>query len=230
MTQQGASRGGFVLVGGHSTRMGRDKALLEFEGSTLAGRIAECVRRVAGNVTLIGPPDRYRELGYTVVPDRVPGCGPLGGVYTALSASHAEWNLMVACDMPLVTTELFDALFSDAESGPSTVDCVVSRVDYTQPSRVVKLDPLCAVYQRRCASAARRAIDRKIIKIHDFVSTLRLRKHFVLPIRRCSAISTRLPSGVRCESPKRNPNEASPTPVPTMLSFSTSIIRSIAPF
>jgi molybdopterin-guanine dinucleotide biosynthesis protein A len=190
MAQPGTSRGGFVLVGGHSTRMGRDKALLEFEGSTLAGRIAECVRRVAGNVTLIGPPDRYRELGYTVVPDRVPRCGPLGGVYTALSASHAEWNLMVACDMPLVTTELFDALFSDAESGPSTVDCVVSVLTTRSPAEVVKLDPLCAVYHRRCAAAARRAIDRKMLKMHDFVSTLRLRKHFVFDPAVLSNINT----------------------------------------
>jgi molybdopterin-guanine dinucleotide biosynthesis protein A len=187
-----------VLVGGHSTRMGRDKALLEFQGSTLAARIAECVRRVAGNVTLIGPPDRYRELGYTVIPDRVPGCGPLGGVYTALSVSHAEWNLMVACDMPLVTTELLDVLFSNAESGPSTVDCVIpelttagpelaptgpeltvpgSELATPGPLQGFNLDPLCAVYHRRCATAARRAIDRKILKMHDFVSTLRLRRH-----------------------------------------------------
>jgi len=177
MTQPGASRGGFVLVGGHSTRMGRDKALLEFHGATLAGRIAECVRRVAGNVTLIGPPDRYRELGYTVIPDRVPGCGPLGGVYTALSASHAEWNLMVACDMPLVTPELLDVLFSDAESGPSIVDCVVPELATPVAPEGSRLDPLCAVYHRRCGSAARRALDRKILKMHDFVSTLRLRRH-----------------------------------------------------
>jgi molybdopterin-guanine dinucleotide biosynthesis protein A len=187
MAEPGTSRGGFVLVGGHSTRMGRDKALLEFHGSTFAGRIAECVRRVAGNVTLIGPPDRYRELGYTVIPDRVPGCGPLGGVYTALSSSHAEWNLIVACDMPLVTTEFFEALFTDvfgdAESGASTVDCVIPELVQggpelvaCGPSQTPSLDPLCAVYHRRCATAARRALDRKILKMHDFVSTLRLRK------------------------------------------------------
>jgi molybdopterin-guanine dinucleotide biosynthesis protein A len=211
MTQAGTSgdsgsRGGFVLVGGHSTRMGRDKALLEFQGSTLAGRVAECVRRVAGNVTLIGPPDRYRELGYTVIPDRIPGCGPLGGVYTALSASHAEWNLMVACDMPLVTTQLFEALFtdvfSDAESGPSTVDCVIPELVARGPERVTtgseftttgegsRLDPLCAVYHRRCATAARRAIDRKIFKMHDFVSTLRIRKHPVAEPALLSNINT----------------------------------------
>jgi molybdenum cofactor guanylyltransferase len=183
MAQPGTSRGGFVLVGGHSSRMGRDKALLEFHGSTLAGRIAECVRRVAGNVTLVGPPDRYRELGYTVIADRVPGCGPLGGVYTALSASHAEWNLTVACDMPLVTTELFEKLFNDAESGPSTVDCVVPELATPGSESAAgalegsRLDPLCAVYHRRCVTAARRALDRRILKMHDFLSTLRLRKH-----------------------------------------------------
>lgn len=205
MTQQGASRGsgsrgGFVLVGGHSSRMGRDKALLEFEGSTLAGRIAECVRRVAGNVTLIGPPDRYRELGYTVIPDRIPGCGPLGGVYTALASSHAEWNLIVACDMPLVTPELFEALFlnvfnhvfADAESGPSTVDCVIPELATHGPELPEHgpLDPLCAVYHRRCATAARRAIDRRILKMHDFVSTLRLRKHPVSDPKLLSNINT----------------------------------------
>jgi molybdopterin-guanine dinucleotide biosynthesis protein A len=171
---EGASRAGFVLVGGESSRMGRDKALLEFQGSTLVARIAECVRSVTGNVTLVGSPERYRDLGYTVIADRVPGQGPLGGVHTALQSTRAEWNLIVACDMPFVTAALFEDLFAAAESGPSTADCIIP-----SHGEGTRLDPLCAVYQRRCAVAARRAIDRNIFKMHDFVSTLRLRKHTV---------------------------------------------------
>jgi molybdopterin-guanine dinucleotide biosynthesis protein A len=170
------SRGGFVLVGGASSRMGRDKALIEFEGSALAVRIAECVRKVAGSVTLIGPPERYRNLGYNVIADRASGYGPMGGVYTALVSTHSEWNLIVACDMPFITTDLLEALFADAESGPSTADCIVPET-VTEPGRPGGIDPLCAVYQRRCASPARRAIDRNILKMHDFVSTLRCRRH-----------------------------------------------------
>jgi len=180
-----------VLVGGSSSRMGRDKALLEYQGSTLAGRIAERVRGAARNVTLIGPPDRYRELGYTVIADRVPGCGPMGGVFTALASTHAEWNLIVACDMPLVTAELFEELFGDAESGPSTADCIVPA--FCEPKGSAdgsRIQPLCAVYHRRCAAAARRAIDRKILKMHDFVSTLRLRKHPVADPAPLSNINT----------------------------------------
>ncbi len=172
MSEPGGSRAGFVLVGGRSSRMGQDKALLEFQGSTMAARIAEIVRGVAGNVTLIGPQDRYRDLGYTVIADRVAKCGPLGGVYTALLASRAEWNLMVACDMPFVTAALLDELFAAAESGPSTVDCIV-------PESAHGLDPLCAVYHRRCAPAAHRAIERNIFKMHEFVSTLRVLKHTI---------------------------------------------------
>jgi molybdenum cofactor guanylyltransferase len=175
--RQGASRAGFVLVGGQSSRMGSDKALIEFEGVILAARIAECVRSVAGNVTLIGPPERYRQLGYSVIPDRASGHGPLGGVFTALVSTRAEWNLIIACDMPFVTAHLLDALFADAESGPSTADCVIPEIAMTGRETTGRLDPLCAVYQRRCATAARRALDLNLLKMQDFVSSLRLRKH-----------------------------------------------------
>jgi molybdenum cofactor guanylyltransferase len=167
MSGLGVSRAGFVLVGGESSRMGRDKALLEFEGSTVAARIAECVRSVAGSVTLIGPPERYRHLGYNIIPDRVSGFGPIGGVHTALESTHSEWNLIVACDMPFITARLLEDLFTDAESGPSTADVIVPETPFGDGTR---LDPLCAVYQRRCASAARRAIgpnaDKKMLRKH----------------------------------------------------------------
>src|SRR5579863_10550524 len=76
---------GYVLAGGRSTRMGRDKALLPLGDSTLLDHVAHCVRQAAGNVTIIGPPDRYAGLGYPVAADLVNDSGPLGGVYTALS-------------------------------------------------------------------------------------------------------------------------------------------------
>ena len=65
------SRAGFVLAGGRSSRMGRDKALLPLDGHTLVDHIAGLVQRAAGNVTLIGPPERYATLGYPVIPDLI---------------------------------------------------------------------------------------------------------------------------------------------------------------
>ncbi len=104
------SRAGFVLAGGRSSRMGRDKALLPLDGRTLIDRVAGLVQRAAGNVTLIAPEGRY--MGYPVIPDLIANQGPLGGLYTALSATKASWNLLVACDMPGVTLEFLENLFA----------------------------------------------------------------------------------------------------------------------
>lgn len=158
-------RAGFVLTGGRSSRMGRDKALLSIGGETMLERVARMVGEVAGSATLIGPPERYAALGYRVVPDKIENCGPLGGVYTALTVTEADWNLIAACDMPELTARLLENLFHAAEN--SSAEAVV-------PESASGLDPLCAIYHRRCVGAALSALDRKILKMHDFLSTLRI--------------------------------------------------------
>lgn len=154
---------GFVLAGGLSSRMGRDKALLDFGGVTLLERISDCVRQAAGNVTVIAPPARYRGLGLAIEPDCAEGCGPLGGVWTALKTTRADWNLIVACDMPGLTTSLLGELLDAAER--SQADCVVAQSERG-------IEPLCAVYHRRCEALAGAAIRSKSFKMHDFLSTL----------------------------------------------------------
>ena len=63
---------GFVLAGGGSTRMGRNKALLPFRGITLVEHVAGIVRQAAGSVTLIGDPVQLGHLGLPVVSDLLP--------------------------------------------------------------------------------------------------------------------------------------------------------------
>ena len=155
---------GFVLAGGASSRMGRDKALLPLGGATMVQEIASRVRGAAGNVTMIGSPYKYGNLGLTVVADEIENCGPLGGLYTALRLTDADWNLLVACDMPNVTEGFLKQLIQAAEG--SNFDAVVPEIDR-------KIDPLCAVYHRRLAEAAESAIHHKLFKMQDFVSTLR---------------------------------------------------------
>src|SRR5512142_2916527 len=106
---------GFVLAGGRSSRMGQDKALLPWKGSTLIESVAREVFNAAGSVTLIGSPERYGSLGFPVISDKIQGCGPLGGLHAALSVTTAEWNILVACDMPAVTSELLKELLAAAE-------------------------------------------------------------------------------------------------------------------
>jgi molybdopterin-guanine dinucleotide biosynthesis protein A len=163
VNERGLARAGFVLAGGRSSRMGRDKALLPLNGSTLIEQVASRVLLAAGTVTLIGSPDRYRSLGYPVRADLAEDCGPLGGVYTALSVTQADWNLIVACDMPGVTADFLENLLDAAAAAKA--DCLV-------PETAAGLAPLCAVYHRRCAAAAAAAISRKELKMHDLIATL----------------------------------------------------------
>jgi molybdopterin-guanine dinucleotide biosynthesis protein A len=133
---------GFVLVGGRSARMGRDKALLAYRGAALVDHVARQVAAAAGSVALVGHPERYAHLPYSVIADEYPDSGPLGGIHAALGATPADWNLMVACDMPMVTASfLRDLLERAAGSG---AHCLAVR----SPSGLA--EPLCAVYHRRC--------------------------------------------------------------------------------
>jgi molybdopterin-guanine dinucleotide biosynthesis protein A len=154
---------GFVLAGGASRRMGRDKALLPWHGRTLLEHVAGVVRQAAGSVTVIGRPDRYQHLGLSCVADRIPGCGPLGGLYTALSLTTADSNLVVACDMPELTPELLERLLAAAR------DC---GADALVPETPDGLQPLCAVYHVRLLAAAAAALHAKSLKMHDFISSL----------------------------------------------------------
>jgi molybdopterin-guanine dinucleotide biosynthesis protein A len=145
--------------------MRRDKALLPLGETTMIEQIAGAVRGAAGNVTLIGPVGRYGHLGLPVIPDEIGNCGPLGGLYTALRVTEAEWNIVVACDMPGVTEAFLKEMIRAAQE--SGADCLV-------PETGRKLDPLCAIYHRRLVGAAEAAIHRKLFKMQDFVSTLRI--------------------------------------------------------
>lgn len=148
-----------MLAGGKSSRMGRDKALLPFRGGALAGYVAAQVAAAAGSAVLIGDPDKYGHLGYLVIPDRSPGTGPLGGIETALSCTAADWNLVLACDMPAISLEfLRDLLEAAVQAG---ADALLP----AGPSG--RLEPLIAVYHRRCRATFERALQMGVRRVTE---------------------------------------------------------------
>ncbi len=155
---------GYVLTGGASSRMGRDKAFLPYRGSTLVEHVARAVREAAGSVALIGPPVKYASLGYPVYPDKQPGYGPLGGVYTALAITPSPWNLVVACDMPGLSTAVLNELLARAvQSGRLCV--MASATDGS-------VEPLCAVYHQSCLPVLEHALRDKRLKMNDLAAEL----------------------------------------------------------
>jgi molybdenum cofactor guanylyltransferase len=152
---------GFVLAGGASKRMGQDKALLPYRGTTLVEHVAKNVLEAVGSVTLIGDPERLGHLGLAVLPDELPGSGPASGIYTALRSTETDWNLVVACDMPSVSADILRELVDRTQT--ASRNCVAATGVYGQP------EPLCAVYHRRCLPAIERAIRDKRLRMRDLI-------------------------------------------------------------
>ena len=96
---------GFVLAGGKSLRLGRDKALLDWHGRTLLEHMVDL---------LASATDHVRVVGRDPVPDLVPGRGPLSGILTALETSETDSNIVVAVDLPLLTKQFLKYLKSRA--------------------------------------------------------------------------------------------------------------------
>ena len=157
---------GFVLVGGKSSRMGCNKALLQIRNQTLTEQVARQLRIVTNGVCLIGQADIYGSLGYSTIQDLYKECGPLAGIHAALSAAIAEWNLVVACDMPEVTAEFLGLLIARAEQG--SADAVIPAGPDGRP------EPLCAAYHRTCLAEITRALEAGIFKVMSGLSRLKV--------------------------------------------------------
>ncbi len=96
---------GFVLAGGKSSRMGRDKALLEFRGRPMIAIAVETLRSVCEEVSIAGNRDDLSDWA-PVVRESREGEGPAAGIEAALGAASLDWVLMLPVDLPMMSAEL----------------------------------------------------------------------------------------------------------------------------
>ncbi|MFN8352565.1 MAG: molybdenum cofactor guanylyltransferase [Flavobacteriales bacterium] len=154
---------GVVLAGGRSSRMGSDKALLEFEGSTLLHRAIQLLRQHCREVLVIGHPERHADPHATVVPDERPGLGPLGGLATALKVARYGRLLVVACDMPMVNDRLLVRLKGLLDQG----------ADAAVPRHEGGLEPLAAAYHRHCMEPFDHCLSTGLLRMTDGLAAVR---------------------------------------------------------
>jgi molybdopterin-guanine dinucleotide biosynthesis protein A len=140
---------GVVLIGGASRRMGSDKASIEFAGTTLLKRSVDVLSEVFLSVVISGgdqPP-----AGAIVLPDLVPGLGPLGGLDTAYRAAAGRDVFLLAVDMPFV----------EASTILTIVEPRVTAMSVRVPLAAGHRQPLCAVYGSGLGPVVRDRIESK---------------------------------------------------------------------
>lgn len=161
--------GGFVLVGGQSRRMGRNKALLELNRKAIGVRAAELIEPLVAKVALLGSPALYSPLGLRVIPDQISNRGPLAALCTGLAHSSYDWNLFLACDLPLMERGVLEALIVRAVKGHA--EAVVPRIGD-------RWQPLCAVYHRSCLNKMEAALRENKSSVVGVFPLLRLEAVF----------------------------------------------------
>jgi molybdenum cofactor guanylyltransferase len=167
---------GLVLAGGRSSRLGRDKALLPWppntfakgNSQTLLGHAIARLQSVCTTVSICANRDDFPFAG-AIIPDALPGSGPLGGIVAALEYSITDWNLMLAVDLPFVPVEVLQALVACARppegtvlSSPApslqTVACILPELDRLP-------QPLCGLYHRALVPGLRAALEAGNFKV-----------------------------------------------------------------
>jgi molybdopterin-guanine dinucleotide biosynthesis protein A len=154
---------GVVLAGGQSRRFGRDKALLTLDGETLLSRAVRTLGEVAGEVLVLGPPQRAEQApGARVLPDERPGDGPLPALAMALHEMRGDRIVAVATDMPLLNAALLAFLLDRSE-----------QYDVTVPRVGGRTQQLHAVYAAGCLPQIEVQLERGDLKIDRFFPLVR---------------------------------------------------------
>jgi len=156
---------GFLLAGGASRRMGRDKASIPWGHGTLLTHSIERMRPVCSDVYVVGTVEP-NNMPVTVLADRESGIGPLAAIQTALSHSTTDWNLIVAVDLPLLSPEMLMWLTNFAAH--SCELAIVPRVKS-------RLQPLSAVYHRDLLSDVECALEKRESSIHRLLERVNTR-------------------------------------------------------
>jgi molybdopterin-guanine dinucleotide biosynthesis protein A len=128
----------FILAGGKSSRMGRDKGLIEINGRPMIAYLIETLRNTGLKTIIISNNSDYGQFGLPVLPDIIKDQGPLGGLYTAMHHTRAACVMLLSCDMPFIGEEALKKL-----------------LETIQPDRIVatqmkgRLNPMPAIYPSR---------------------------------------------------------------------------------
>jgi molybdopterin-guanine dinucleotide biosynthesis protein A len=162
-----------VLAGGSSRRMGVDKALMRFAGSTMIERVLTILFAVSHDVMIVGDRPEYHKFGTRMVADIWPGAGALGGIASALCSARSSHVLCVACDMPLLSQPLLRAMADEPRDYDVLALVTAHRDDETPVSEVVH--PLHAIYSRDALPLIEKRIRAGSLRAEDAVRALNAR-------------------------------------------------------
>jgi molybdopterin-guanine dinucleotide biosynthesis protein A len=152
----------FIIAGGKSSRMGKDKAFLDFEGKMLIEHQINLLSKFTDKIIInANKIEKYLQFGLPIIRDLYDEKGKAGGIYTCLRASTSDINILVPCDTPLLSKAFFNKMLSEVDEH----DCFI-------PQSFAGLEPLCAVYKKSARSIFLEDIQDDKLKISKILDRL----------------------------------------------------------
>ncbi len=154
---------GIILAGGKSSRMGSNKALMLYNSQRL---IDSSISILAPLVSegLVSSNEFIPNINYRIVPDIIPNLGPIGGLYSCLGESTTDINMVIPCDVPLVSTVFYEWMLAKIGS----YDAVIPR--YVDG----KLEPLIGVYHKNAVQKMAEQIKLQDYKLVHLLEKLKV--------------------------------------------------------
>lgn len=152
-----------ILCGGKSSRMQSEKGLVLYQNKPFIEYIIEAVLPISDNIQLITNTGDYDYLAFRKIKDIVVDKGPLGGIYSALVHSETEMNLILSCDIPLISTEILRDL----------IEKYTSNFDVSIFEDTNRIHPLIGVYSKKILPVLKEAIDGNDLKMMRFISNVK---------------------------------------------------------
>ncbi len=152
---------GAILAGGKSTRMNLPKGLIQIDGKTLISSIASVLQTVVSDVMLIANDPVYDQCQFPLFNDIITDKGPASGIHSALTHAVNDKVLILSCDVPFVSTELFQYLLDRSAKNEIVV-----------PIHSGKMEPLIGVYSKSILKNLENCIIKGDYKMHDLLISL----------------------------------------------------------
>lgn len=156
---------GVVLAGGQSKRMGFNKAEAEMHGESMLMRMIDKLKEITSTILVSSGTVSYPNIPLPQISDEYPQCGPLGGIYSVLKASNSSLNLVVSCDIPLVSIALLEYIVSRAIESKAIITLPIDNDG--------QLQMMCAVYHKDILPMLQQQIDAKAYKMKNLVDMVR---------------------------------------------------------
>lgn len=162
MKTKGNNITGIVLSGGQSSRMNQEKGLCLLNGKPMIEHIVDALSPICNDILISTNNDKYDYLGYPLVKDKFDKIGPINGIYSGLIASKTKDNLILSCDIPMISTDLILYIY-DMRNG---FDVAIPRINDFY-------EPLCAYYNRGILKQIETAINSQSYKLIRLIKSLK---------------------------------------------------------